>query len=134
MRVTRHGVLCTSSPRPPLGGRPLWQRPPSSSEVLMAHPRADLFHVSRADLFGDLRPNLLSSDPREGFEFFFRQEDRKSVVSGKSVSVRVDLGGRRIITKKKQNNEGSEWNIEQIGVLEDKEMSDILTMSRESKK
>src|SRR3546814_15313090 len=29
--------------------------------------------------------------------------DRKSVVSGKSVSVRVDLGGRRIITKKKTN-------------------------------
>src|SRR3546814_13791833 len=26
-------------------------------------------------------------------------EDRKSVVSGKSVSVRVDLGGRRIIKK-----------------------------------
>src|SRR3546814_14847511 len=26
--------------------------------------------------------------------------DRKSVVQGKSVSVRVDLGGRRIITKK----------------------------------
>src|SRR3546814_21138743 len=26
--------------------------------------------------------------------------DRKSVVSGKSVSVRVDLGGRRIFTKK----------------------------------
>src|SRR3546814_18415095 len=32
--------------------------------------------------------------------------DRKSVVSGKSVSVRVDLGGRRIIKKKKiyENN------------------------------
>src|SRR3546814_14642963 len=28
--------------------------------------------------------------------------DRKSVVSGKSVSVRVDLGGRRIINKKKR--------------------------------
>src|SRR3546814_15851432 len=28
--------------------------------------------------------------------------DRKSVVSGKSVSVRVDLGGRRIIKKKKR--------------------------------
>src|SRR3546814_19176307 len=27
--------------------------------------------------------------------------DRKSVVEGKSVSVRVDLGGRRIINKKK---------------------------------
>src|SRR3546814_14144265 len=29
--------------------------------------------------------------------------DRKSVVSGKSVSVRVDLGGRRIIKKKTHN-------------------------------
>src|SRR3546814_12308580 len=29
--------------------------------------------------------------------------DRKSVVSGKSVSVRVDLGGRRSIKKKKKN-------------------------------
>src|SRR3546814_13737236 len=29
-----------------------------------------------------------------------RQADRKSVVKGKSVSVRVDLGGRRIIKKK----------------------------------
>src|SRR3546814_20629512 len=28
-------------------------------------------------------------------------EDRKSVVSGKSVSVRVDLGGRRLINKTK---------------------------------
>src|SRR3546814_19813757 len=30
-----------------------------------------------------------------------QRRDRKSVVSGKSVSVRVDLGGRRIIKKKK---------------------------------
>src|SRR3546814_14619323 len=30
----------------------------------------------------------------------FLNRDRKSVVSGKSVSVRVDLGGRRIIKKK----------------------------------
>src|SRR3546814_14782423 len=30
--------------------------------------------------------------------------DRKSVGSGKSVSVRVDLGGRRIIKKKKKEN------------------------------
>src|SRR3546814_12159224 len=29
--------------------------------------------------------------------------DRQSVVKGKSVSVRVDLGGRRIIKKKKNN-------------------------------
>src|SRR3546814_4311816 len=31
------------------------------------------------------------------------EADRKSVVEGKSVSVRVDLGGRRIIKKKKRN-------------------------------
>src|SRR3546814_15354290 len=31
--------------------------------------------------------------------------DRKSVVEGKSVSVRVDLGGRRIIKKKKTEQE-----------------------------
>src|SRR3546814_15604526 len=31
--------------------------------------------------------------------------DRKSVVSGKSVSVRVDLGGRRILKKKKNISE-----------------------------
>src|SRR3546814_20805983 len=30
--------------------------------------------------------------------------DRKSVVSGKSVSVRVDIGGRRIIKNKKTKN------------------------------
>src|SRR3546814_16652473 len=30
--------------------------------------------------------------------------DRKSVVEGKSVSVRVDLGGRRIIKKKTEKN------------------------------
>src|SRR3546814_13003946 len=31
-------------------------------------------------------------------------EDRKSVVEGKGVSVRVDLGGRRFIKKKKKKN------------------------------
>src|SRR3546814_19764999 len=34
------------------------------------------------------------------------QQDRKSVVKGKSVSVRVDLGGRRILTKKINNDTG----------------------------
>src|SRR3546814_19522931 len=37
---------------------------------------------------------------RAGPELQCRRPDRKSVVSGKSVSVRVDLGGRRIIKKK----------------------------------
>src|SRR3546814_17753184 len=35
-------------------------------------------------------------------------KDRKSVVSGKSVSVRVDLGGRRIIKKKNNTNKKTE--------------------------
>src|SRR3546814_14761314 len=34
-----------------------------------------------------------------------KPQDRKSVVEGKSVSVRVDLGGRRIIKKKKRMRE-----------------------------
>src|SRR3546814_15672398 len=36
---------------------------------------------------------------REGRRQYYK--DRKSVVEGRSVSVRVDLGGRRIIKKKK---------------------------------
>src|SRR3546814_14388929 len=50
----------------------------------------------------------------EGYHFQFQQaadptrldthRDRKSVVSGQSVSVRVVLGGRRIITKKTERN------------------------------
>src|SRR3546814_13872272 len=40
--------------------------------------------------------------------------DRKSVVEGKSVSVRVDLGGRRIIKKKKQ--ETSNQRREQVQI------------------
>src|SRR3546814_14088395 len=33
-----------------------------------------------------------------------QDQDRKSVVSGKSVSVRVDLGGSGLLKKKKRNN------------------------------
>src|SRR3546814_19232732 len=39
-----------------------------------------------------------------------RSGDRKSVVQGKSVSVRVDLGGRRIL-KKKNKRKSSSHNI-----------------------
>src|SRR3546814_11682182 len=39
-----------------------------------------------------------------GFAGWRLQADRKSVVSGKSGSVRVDLGGRRIIKKKRKIN------------------------------
>src|SRR3546814_12175550 len=49
-----------------------------------------------ADEPGCVRPAAAGVDRRLG------GSDRKSVVSGKSVSVRVDLGGRRIIKKKKK--------------------------------
>src|SRR3546814_20087200 len=45
-----------------------------------------------------------------GFEYFYglldgdTDQDRKSVVSGKGVSGRVDLGGRRNIKKKNKRN------------------------------
>src|SRR3546814_9136791 len=50
---------------------------------------------------------LLDPEKATAFEIgakmrLFDNRDRKSVVSGKSVSVRVDLGGRRIIKKKKE--------------------------------
>src|SRR3546814_13914946 len=44
---------------------------------------------------GQVRPAFAMTEPAPG--------DRKSVVSGKSVSVRVALGGRRILKKKKKN-------------------------------
>src|SRR3546814_18279281 len=43
-----------------------------------------------------------ATDARRVAVSLTRKGDRKSVVEGKSVSVRVDLGGRRIIKKKKK--------------------------------
>src|SRR3546814_11141762 len=44
--------------------------------------------------------------------------DRKSVVEGKSVSVRVDLGGRRIIKKKRKSNKYRYRQNRQITVIQ----------------
>src|SRR3546814_11537238 len=53
------------------------------------------------------RPYILDRDHARVFACF----DRTSVVSGKSVSVRVDLGGRLIInTKKKKNHSRHHMN------------------------
>src|SRR3546814_15327928 len=46
--------------------------------------------------------------------------DRKSVVWGKSVSVRVDLGGRRIIKKKKQQNKETNMKLKKDNTTEEK--------------
>src|SRR3546814_18893869 len=53
---------------------------------------------------GEQRVGGPGSDPESATRFVLdgMQVDRKSVVSGKRASVRVDLGGRRILKKKKQ--------------------------------
>src|SRR3546814_20221007 len=48
------------------------------------------------------------SSPLPASRYRRRSGDRKSVVSGKRVSVRVDLGGRRII-KKKSNTQTKKY-------------------------
>src|SRR3546814_19172603 len=53
--------------------------------------------VRRAGLTALRQDNMVTAVSGDPFE------DRKSVVSGKSVYVRVDLGGRRIITKKQRH-------------------------------
>src|SRR3546814_11440910 len=49
-------------------------------------------------------PALARSDKLEALVILPPLADRKSVVEGKSVSVRVDLGGRRTIKKKKRTS------------------------------
>src|SRR3546814_12898304 len=59
----------------------------------------------RRDVEHEARRARVEVKPRRGFIHAVRQKaDRKSVVEGTSVSVRVDLGGRRIIKKKHKTN------------------------------
>src|SRR3546814_14255939 len=64
-----------------------------------------------SDLLTDERANRFAYDFwRDRVRARIADPDRKSVVSGKSVSVRVDLGGRRIIKKTKKNKQNQEQN------------------------
>src|SRR3546814_13978290 len=56
--------------------------------------RHDQVHARRARLLGEPLD--------QEFDLIARGQDRKSVVWGKSVSVRVDLGGGRLMKKKKK--------------------------------
>src|SRR3546814_12526661 len=59
------------------------------------------------DLRGNLLPNAPKWTGKMGAQYqteAFDGSDRKSVVEGKRVSVRVDLGGRRIIKKNRAND------------------------------
>src|SRR3546814_11623782 len=63
---------------------------------------AQLLAQIDADAYSFIRGGFASgySHPLVDWQDFHQQADRKSVVWGKSVSVRVDLGARRIIKKK----------------------------------
>src|SRR3546814_11328019 len=61
--------------------------------------------VARSEqrVIAKVNPRIIEVDPLmrdRDIEAARQAPDRKSVVSGKSVSVRVDLGGRRVIKKK----------------------------------
>src|SRR3546814_18135734 len=72
------------------------------SQVRPGRPQARRLQGSEDQIVGDLPPAFSGPDP--AFSFGSNSStDRQSVVQGKSVSVRVDLGGRRTI-KKKNNN------------------------------
>src|SRR3546814_20738963 len=84
-------------------------------DLLLRHPGAirlpagdlglDLLVVQDAPGHGVDQNHLAGAEPSLGTDLFRaegQRTDRKSVVSGKSVSVSVDLGGRRIIKKKKK--------------------------------
>src|SRR3546814_20461747 len=74
------------------------RRVPSKSSSADAIANASLWHSVMASLSRSLAfvPGIRSSSQTDA------RSDRKSVVEGKCVSVRVELGGRGIIKKKKK--------------------------------
>src|SRR3546814_12334468 len=59
------------------------------------HATSRISAIRKTNMFDGAGQRALPMGPQSA--------DRKSDVSGKSVSVRVDLGGRRIITKQTRN-------------------------------
>src|SRR3546814_13254071 len=75
--------------------------------AVLSMTATDLLRYARVHMDGPKR--TASRQPilsRQGFRTMTTpQLDRKSVVWGKSVAVRLDLGGRRVIKKKKTVNQ-----------------------------
>src|SRR3546814_13451064 len=83
----------------PTAELPSWHTPapdPLPDFITLTTPRSDLGSV----FSGRERQQLA----RDALPDFLQRQDRKSDGEGKSVSVRVDLGGRRIIKKKTKTN------------------------------
>src|SRR3546814_16981455 len=86
-----------------------WSSDVCSSElwadvVVMLFPDEEQARVYREELAPNLRPGAALAFAHGLAIRFALIEDRKRVVSGKSVSVRVALGGRRTIKKKKNTH------------------------------
>src|SRR3546814_18244453 len=60
------------------------------------------WNAQRGDVYRTVSGERRLITLEDGSKISLDARDRKSVVEGKSVSVRVDLGGRRIIKKKKK--------------------------------
>src|SRR3546814_15636235 len=96
MRISDWSSDVCSSDLPNL--QPKYLGSPQSPVGIQRKRRRGLLQHPATDLAGTLRSGISQRRrTRQDFRAFL---DRKSVVSGKSVSVRVDLGGRRIIKKK----------------------------------
>src|SRR3546814_19063692 len=80
-----------------LNGERLCLHPPQRTKA--AHPHQSISRRSRPASRAPGLPVIMQSSAPP-CRSSARNSDRKSVVQGKSVSVRVDLGGRRIIKKK----------------------------------
>src|SRR3546814_18115044 len=72
----------------------------SARRLDLLQPQAYIVNTARGEVIDE---NALVRKLRKGE--IAGAGDRKSVVQGQSVSVRVDLGGRRIIKKKTQKTE-----------------------------
>src|SRR3546814_12187753 len=71
-------------------------------EIIEGAPLVEKRRIRRVQIFGLTRAQYPPTKSNHA-PSCIADRDRKSAVSGKSVSVRVDLGGRRYIKKKKKN-------------------------------
>src|SRR3546814_10960889 len=96
-----------------IAGRMMWRQPSavkilrcrSSTSTVWPRPEAGSQPNCTAKIMISIRPTQKFGRLKPSTEPAMMVRDRKSVVEGKSVSVRVDLGGRRILTKKKKKQE-----------------------------
>src|SRR3546814_16568795 len=86
----------------PLLGDAIRQRRQEGYEAFNQAAFRDALEPINAQVQGTVGGDAIEQAQDAVSQYYGDTLDRKSVVKGKSVSVRVDLGGRRIIKKKKR--------------------------------